>query len=74
MRYFSYCPMDMEQDEALKRAKPHLMDHAVVDVRLTGYAVLPFKPGARLRAMQDRYLVRVEPDGSTRLVDRNIGD
>ena len=72
MKYFTYCPLDMKEEDAFERVKPHLKENCIVDVRLTTLMFFSLRTGARPKAFPDTYLVRVEPDGSTRIVDRNI--
>lgn len=73
MRYFMYSPLDMSEQEAFSLAKHELQYNRIVYIRRTHpSAFLSILPGERPQAYPNTYLVRVEPDDSLRIVDRNL--
>lgn len=72
MRFFTYSPLDMSEQEAFDKAKPGLQNGYIVHVgRLASYQSA-IKPGQVPKADRNTYLVRVEPDDSLRVVDNRI--
>ncbi len=73
MRYFMYSPLDMLEHEALAFAFDHLRDNHIVHVDQYGdIEVIPPTIGQRPAALPNTYLVRVEQDDSTRVVDKKL--
>ncbi len=76
MRYFIFNPLVMDQLKAFHVAEDHLEDNCIVYVYDDGYGlgcdVTEIPPGKRPKAFPDTHLVRVEQDGSLRIVDSNF--
>jgi hypothetical protein len=73
MRYFMYSPLDMHESEAFAFAYKHLRDEHVVQVDYYGnIKIHPPVVGQRPAALPNTYLVRVEPDDSTRVVQKAL--
>ncbi len=72
MRYFVFCPLDMEKHQAYARAYEHLEYNHIVYVSSNGITVTQLLPGVRPKALPDTHLVRVEQDNSLRIVDSNF--
>jgi hypothetical protein len=73
MRYFIYSPLNMSETEAYEAAQQFLDEKYIVHVRspfVINFIDLP--KGTRPQALPDTYLVRVEPDGSLRTVQRAL--
>ena len=72
MRYFMFSPLDMSMDEAFKTVERLLDTQYIIRVRGSGeyqtVNYIPITPGERPRALPQTYLVRVESDGSLRVV------
>lgn len=72
MEYFMYSPVDMTDQQAFIRACRYLDKNHIVVVRTSGIETLFHNPEVRPQAIQGMYLVRVEPDGSLRIVHQNL--
>jgi hypothetical protein len=72
MRFFLYSPLDMSEQEAFDQALPHLSADHMVYVTHKCVEYIGFKPGQRPQALPNTYLVRVEQDGSLRVVQRAL--
>lgn len=72
MNYFTFSPLDMDQHSAYELARPLLNPAHIVDV--SPYYVTPRKvpSGTRPQALPNTYLVRVEQDGSLRIVHKAL--
>lgn len=70
MRYFIYSPLEMTEQEAYEYAEPHLRQNAVVHVTHRSIFINELEVGERPKAYMDSYLIRVEQDGSLRVVHR----
>jgi hypothetical protein len=71
MRYFMYSPLDMSDQEAFDIAYPYLRDNHVVHVKAQQHIELvPPVMGQRPAAAPNTYLIRVEQDGSLRVVHK----
>lgn len=73
MRYFMYSPLDMHESEAFALAYDHLQSNHIVTIDYYGdLQVTPIGLGQRPAALPNTYLVRVEPDDTTRVVHKNL--
>jgi hypothetical protein len=70
VKYINYCPMDMTLDEALHIAKPFLCEGSICIVSPHSVLGRDLKKGETPRAIgYDTYLVQINDDGSTEVVD-----
>jgi hypothetical protein len=72
VKYFTYSPLDMDAQEAFSRAQPSLDPAHIVDVTHYGNYIRRVPSGTRPKALPDTYLVRVEQDGSLRIVQKSL--
>ena len=72
MRYFMFSPLDMSEAEAYEAARQFLLDNHIVHVTSHGVRIVPPVSGKRPAAAPNTYLVRVEQDGSLRVVQRAL--
>jgi hypothetical protein len=72
MRYFMYSPIEMSEEEAFAFAFEHLEDNLIIYVTSEYIETIPVEPGTRPKALPNTYLVRVEQDDSTRVVDKRL--
>lgn len=71
--FFMFSPLDMSEVEAYAIAQSHLDHRHLVRVLSTGdIKIIPATPGSRPQAMPGTYLVRVEQDGSLRVVQKAL--
>lgn len=70
--YFMYSPLDMDANEAYEQANDWLGTDCIVVVRSNGLEIVDLPEGSRPQALPDTYLVRVEPDGSLRIVQKAL--
>ena len=75
MKYFTFSPLEHTVESAFAIALSELIDGAVVSIQAGRYpvSVYPMNPGSGPpRAFPGTYLVRVEPDLTLRVVDKNM--
>lgn len=72
MQYFMYSPLEMSERDAFYKARPYLEDNHIVHVTSREIKTIPPVSGQRPAAAPNTYLVRVEQDGSLRVVQKSL--